>query len=121
MFPSIFQLHFIRKVLIILVLIHSSGKTLISWDRTMIANQLIQQGSHWKNRSLIWKVEKEDSHLYLEWPPFHQPLCFFPLVDRKSTRLNSSHVAISYAVFCLKKKKAGHRQYMGELPLITEI
>src|SRR5690625_6031628 len=25
-------------------------------------------------------------------------------VDRKSTRLNSSHVAISYAVFCLKKK-----------------
>src|SRR5439155_9844480 len=27
-------------------------------------------------------------------------------LDRKSTRLNSSHVAISYAVFCLKKKKA---------------
>src|SRR5690606_41844770 len=27
------------------------------------------------------------------------------LVDRKSTRLNSSHVKISYAVFCLKKKK----------------
>src|SRR5207253_11210007 len=27
------------------------------------------------------------------------------LQDRKSTRLNSSHVAISYAVFCLKKKK----------------
>src|SRR5699024_12282158 len=26
--------------------------------------------------------------------------------DRKSTRLNSSHVSISYAVFCLKKKKA---------------
>src|SRR5437870_10654304 len=28
-----------------------------------------------------------------------------PNGDRKSTRLNSSHVAISYAVFCLKKKK----------------
>src|SRR5438067_5858629 len=27
-------------------------------------------------------------------------------VDRKSTRLNSSHVSISYAVFCLKKKKS---------------
>src|SRR5690625_6117661 len=26
------------------------------------------------------------------------------VIDRKSTRLNSSHVAISYAVFCLKKK-----------------
>src|SRR5690625_5646711 len=35
--------------------------------------------------------------------------------DRKSTRLNSSHVAISYAVFCLKKKKKarikGRRQW----------
>src|SRR5690625_4285926 len=29
---------------------------------------------------------------------------FLKLLDRKSTRLNSSHVAISYAVFCLKKK-----------------
>src|SRR5690625_6124869 len=29
-----------------------------------------------------------------------------PHQDRKSTRLNSSHVAISYAVFCLKKKKS---------------
>src|SRR5437588_2369937 len=28
-------------------------------------------------------------------------------VDRKSTRLNSSHTVISYAVFCLKKKKYG--------------
>src|SRR5437868_12789998 len=28
--------------------------------------------------------------------------------DRKSTRLNSSHVSISYAVFCLKKKRPGH-------------
>src|SRR5690625_652901 len=28
--------------------------------------------------------------------------------DRKSTRLNSSHVAISYAVFCLKKRKTAH-------------
>src|SRR5699024_12777665 len=27
-----------------------------------------------------------------------------PYIDRKSTRLNSSHVSISYAVFCLKKK-----------------
>src|SRR5437773_4089995 len=32
----------------------------------------------------------------------HLPL---ELVDRKSTRLNSSHITISYAVFCLKKKK----------------
>src|SRR5690625_6681908 len=30
---------------------------------------------------------------------------FTAMTDRKSTRLNSSHVAISYAVFCLKKNK----------------
>src|SRR2546428_5908047 len=34
----------------------------------------------------------------------HSGICDF-LVDRKSTRLNSSHDQISYAVFCLKKKK----------------
>src|SRR3712207_9180318 len=32
----------------------------------------------------------------------------FQLRDRKSTRLNSSHANISYAVFCLKKKKNSH-------------
>src|SRR5437899_5119908 len=33
-------------------------------------------------------------------------------VDRKSTRLNSSHLGISYAVFCLKKKKThGHPEH----------
>src|SRR5256885_12145448 len=31
--------------------------------------------------------------------------------DRKSTRLNSSHLVISYAVFCLKKKKNKSRRY----------
>src|SRR5699024_11844119 len=31
-------------------------------------------------------------------------------LDRKSTRLNSSHVSISYAVFCLKKKKSHHHR-----------
>src|SRR3712207_8035917 len=31
--------------------------------------------------------------------------CDIPSADRKSTRLNSSHANISYAVFCLKKKK----------------
>src|SRR5688500_20116510 len=32
--------------------------------------------------------------------------------DRKSTRLNSSHLVISYAVFCLKKKRNPHSQMM---------
>src|SRR5438445_9243391 len=33
-------------------------------------------------------------------------------IDRKSTRLNSSHANISYAVFCLKKKKKNKRELM---------
>src|SRR6266540_4816627 len=39
--------------------------------------------------------------------PDHDRVRVRPLValDRKSTRLNSSHITISYAVFCLKKKK----------------
>src|SRR3712207_7069854 len=37
-------------------------------------------------------------------------------LDRKSTRLNSSHANISYAVFCLKKKKIAHY-----CPLLTHI
>src|SRR6266487_6422670 len=35
--------------------------------------------------------------------------------DRKSTRLNSSHPSISYAVFCLKKKKLGKRAQGGRV------
>src|SRR5690606_40048158 len=41
---------------------------------------------------------------------FPHPLCG----DRKSTRLNSSHVKISYAVFCLKKKKIHTSQRRDE-------
>src|SRR3712207_8952007 len=35
------------------------------------------------------------------------------LGDRKSTRLNSSHANISYAVFCLKKKKQDYTSYLS--------
>src|SRR5699024_11876058 len=57
----------------------------------------------------LTSVHRRGSQLYFVWryryrkrkrvsgPPQNR--------DRKSTRLNSSHVSISYAVFCLKKKK----------------
>src|SRR5258707_7379262 len=46
--------------------------------------------------------------------------------DRKSTRLNSSHANISYAVFCLKKKKLTRTTYaaihtLSELPYPTSL
>src|SRR5690349_23202264 len=41
-------------------------------------------------------------------PAFHH---LVQLIDRKSTRLNSSHVEISYAVFCLKKKNGSDNSH----------
>src|SRR2546426_7763159 len=43
--------------------------------------------------------------------------------DRKSTRLNSSHLVISYAVFCLKKKKTKHqpRTYLSFIRSATTV
>src|SRR5690606_41380652 len=59
-----------------------------------------------------WWIEGEIEVDYNEMPRRLYFELFKPLVkerdvrrDRKSTRLNSSHVKISYAVFCLKKKK----------------
>src|SRR5256885_2894521 len=58
--------------------------------------------------------------------PFAAPAMTRKSRDRKSTRLNSSHLVISYAVFCLKKKKNTHlsrglhehrREGPGALPL----
>src|SRR5690606_41461593 len=42
-----------------------------------------------------------------------------PASDRKSTRLNSSHVKISYAVFCLKKKRHTYRPSRQECRILT--
>src|SRR5438874_7905840 len=59
-------------------------------DRTVIRNHAVEavaRASVWRRRgsACSWRVGQQQ--------------------DRKSTRLNSSHVEISYAVFCLKKKK----------------
>src|SRR5688500_19733466 len=49
------------------------------------------------------------------------PIAALALSDRKSTRLNSSHLVISYAVFCLKKKKnttnKQHKSYVQQSKL----
>src|SRR2546422_6352103 len=51
-------------------------------------------------------------------PPSHRS----PRTDRKSTRLNSSHGYISYAVFCLKKKKKYIIQlYISELVVLLSV
>src|SRR3712207_7393302 len=52
--------------------------------------------------SVLWAM-KADQLRSFQW--FGVALFLLIPVDRKSTRLNSSHANISYAVFCLKKKK----------------
>src|SRR5215813_15106344 len=75
----------------------SAADASLSWKRTSAA---IRSKSAWRESQMV-------------------PYCVLPrscsqagrlhTLDRKSTRLNSSHVRISYAVFCLKKKKKNKR------------
>src|SRR5439155_17373985 len=70
-----------------------SGMSLLSIIREMELESLTPcRVSQWRNARLNAK----------ELPDVQKSLERFKLQDRKSTRLNSSHVAISYAVFCLK-------------------
>src|SRR5256884_4096214 len=55
--------------------------------------------------------------------PIHRAVAYslgFRQGDRKSTRLNSSHGYISYAVFCLKKKKRGEKYCDADVPDLVE-
>src|SRR5699024_12782500 len=84
--------------------------TLSLHDALPIYAKLVRYTSCWTHNNISISISAT----------YHMPICyqinFFILLskkiylvtnwqDRKSTRLNSSHVSISYAVFCLKKKK----------------
>src|SRR5260221_6401759 len=53
-------------------------------------------------------VDSDFNHTLTDW--LSTAARKYAIPDRKSTRLNSSHTVISYAVFCLKKKKFYSRQ-----------
>src|SRR5699024_11566226 len=53
--------------------------------------------------AIITLLQLKDYQIRVEQAAIEQAMSEFT-IDRKSTRLNSSHVSISYAVFCLKKK-----------------
>src|SRR5207244_10513650 len=64
-------------------------------------NNLLQRRDRRRSLSLIEKIPVSQQFVLVQLGPCLNQ----PLLDRKSTRLNSSHQIISYAVFCLKKKK----------------
>src|SRR5258708_12604146 len=74
-------------------------------------NMEIQAELHQLQKSLImWIHARSPDRRWPHQAPFSagtvcSPHDLFGAQDRKSTRLNSSHQIISYAVFCLKKKK----------------
>src|SRR5438132_11860330 len=54
---------------------------------------------------LAWDVNHGRAVVRAGYGIYYNPMNLVVSQDRKSTRLNSSHTVISYAVFCLKKKK----------------
>src|SRR5260221_10108191 len=65
------------------------------------------QGESLVGRMKSAQKSTADLPAYAETEYPHRAFGRSAVLDRKSTRLNSSHTVISYAVFCLKKKKAG--------------
>src|SRR3712207_7096008 len=68
---------------------------------------ILTEPDFWNDNMAAQKTSQELNELKLTYQTFHdmQELSDETELDRKSTRLNSSHANISYAVFCLKKKK----------------
>src|SRR5690606_8809495 len=64
--------------------------------------------------SPIYSITSDEIR-YQQEPELEKILRLLPItVDRKSTRLNSSHVKISYAVFCLKKKTLRKKKHKNK-------
>src|SRR5699024_12682436 len=79
---------------------HAEVFDFIGLDNVAVLDQVSSKGGGntiSMEQLLIWQPDV----ILFEADGMYQPV----LEDRKSTRLNSSHVSISYAVFCLKKKK----------------
>src|SRR5205807_10083496 len=81
-----------------------------SSDLAALELEIDQQQPDDVRRQIHHKHDREDPRVRqpdseIEREPRIFTIVFVVNLDRKSTRLNSSHLVISYAVFCLKKKK----------------
>src|SRR5256885_13079058 len=73
--------------------------------RSHLGRSRIRQGESAKSQVVALGAHGDLRDVRVRDEPFKFGDPGFGLRDRKSTRLNSSHLVISYAVFCLKKKK----------------
>src|SRR5256885_3616221 len=83
-------------------LFRSVGRLLLAGDGQALGRVHFQSGPHPMRPSPEWRADAT--------PYAHVCAQLGEYLDRKSTRLNSSHLVISYAVFCLKKKTITQRQ-----------
>src|SRR5207249_6398522 len=67
-------------------------------------DMIILDEDHFGKRIPMIVTAAATDSISIEWTKQRSSFTCIEYLDRKSTRLNSSHVSISYAVFCLKKK-----------------
>src|SRR5438034_5562965 len=107
-FPVVNRLHLLPEIANLLFLVISRKKFAESQKRDHIGRQFVTPQDGLKRRSGTGHQPKPQvsgecrSRVAQFVLPIELPN---RIQDRKSTRLNSSHTVISYAVFCLKKKK----------------
>src|SRR5437762_8944374 len=87
------------------------GKVLVRWTQPVVppaaalgVNELVLEGNSGFDQ-LLQTARQQGYKVYIETAVENVAAVINASRDRKSTRLNSSHRCISYAVFCLKKKK----------------
>src|SRR5690625_6255861 len=100
-----YNFNFIQLIKLLYIITESSMFCLIELKKSKSTGEIIFLLlfiRKYKNRifKIVMNLYRIKSKIDLSLLKFYKPSS----ADRKSTRLNSSHVAISYAVFCLKKK-----------------
>src|SRR2546427_3203796 len=115
---------------LVLRVLNGSGGQLVGLDRTGATVQAFSDGASYTSQAAVQHALRGDrdalgdKYLLVTretpamvywvapiWTETQSPAVAGAVLDRKSTRLNSSHSQISYAVFCLKKKKQRNNQH----------
>src|SRR5699024_11836441 len=103
----LFRLNFLQKYILLSFLkIYRLYNFYLNADSSFPFDRNIRPGQCLLSYNIVWLIIE---HYILNGPflnvMFLNHVVVSSYQDRKSTRLNSSHVSISYAVFCLKKKR----------------